>query len=582
MVTYLKNKFALSNKGASDLIKSSISCALTDLSLMFPILLLYFLLEKMLIPILGGKIVSINIWGYILWSIVILALMFIFQYIQYNKTFFSSYEESANKRITLAEKLRILPLSFFGKRDLADLTTTIMGDCAGLETAFSHYIPQLIGSTLSVIIASIGLIIMNWKMAIALLWVVPVAFIIAIMSKKKQDRVNEINNDTKLNNSDNIQECIEMVRELKANNESDNYLKKLDEKLQKFEKTQIKAEFSTAIYIGIAQMILKVGIATVVLVGGKLLINREVDLLTFLIFLVAASRMFDPLSIALVRLSAIFKTLVQIDRMKEIENHKVQIGSHDAMYDGYDICFENVYFSYDNKENVLKNVSFTAKQGEVTALVGPSGGGKSTVAKLSARFWDVDKGKITLGGSDISNIDPEELLKSYSIVFQDVILFNSSIMENIRIGKKNATDEEVKLAAKAAMCDEFILKMPNGYETVIGENGAILSGGERQRISIARAILKDAPVILLDEATASLDVDNETKIQEAISRLIKNKTVLIIAHKMRTVSDAHKIVVLSEGHVKQIGQPYKLLNENGIYRNMVELQNKSKEWKLGV
>lgn len=580
MVNYLRYKFALSEQGAKDLIKASIACTLTNISLMFPIGIIYILLKEMIDPILNGGNPSFNLGKYIALSIVALILIFVFQYFQYNKTFFASYTESANKRISLAEQLRKLPLSFFGKKDLSDLTTTIMGDCAGLETAFSHYIPELIGAVLSVIIASIGLFVMDYKLSIALLWVIPVAFIIVAIGKRQQDKVNNINKQIKLDYNDNIQECIETIRELKANNKSDSYLKELDKKLKKSESIQIKAELNTAMFVVSAQMLLKIGIATVVLVGGMSLLKGETDLLTFIMFLIAASRIFDPLSSSLINLAAIFSTLLQIKRMQEIESQKIQTGIDNATYNGYDICFKNVGFSYNDDEQVLNDVSFTAKQGEITALVGPSGGGKSTAAKLAARFWDIEKGKIILGGTDISQVDPEHLLKNYSIVFQDVVLFNNTVMENIRIGKRNATDEEVIKAAKAARCEEFISKMPQGYKTIIGENGCTLSGGERQRLSIARALLKDAPVVLLDEATASLDVENETKIQEAISELVKNKTVLVIAHRMRTVAGADKIVVLSDGHVAEMGSPKKLLNNDGIYSNMVRLQKKSSEWKL--
>lgn len=580
MVNYLRYKFALSEQGARDLIKASIACTLTNISLMFPIGIIYILLKEMIAPILNGENPSFNLGKYIALSIVALILIFVFQYFQYNKTFFASYTESANKRISLAEQLRKLPLSFFGKKDLSDLTTTIMGDCAGLETAFSHYIPELIGSVLSIIIVSIGLFVMDYKLSIALLWVIPVAFIIVVIGKVQQDKVNNINKQIKLDYNDNIQECIETIRELKANNKSDSYLKELDKKLKKSESIQIKAELNTAMFVVSAQMLLKIGIATVVLVGGMNLLKGETDLLTFIMFLIAASRIFDPLSSSLINLAAIFSTLLQIKRMQEIECQKIQTGIDNATYNGYDICFDNVGFSYNDDEQVLNDVSFAVKQGEITALVGPSGGGKSTAAKLAARFWDIEKGKITLGGTDISQVDPEHLLKNYSIVFQDVVLFNNTVMENIRIGRRNATNEEVIKAAKAARCEEFISKMPQGYKTIIGENGCTLSGGERQRLSIARALLKDAPVVLLDEATASLDVENETKIQEAISELVKNKTVLVIAHRMRTISGADKIVVLSNGHVSETGSPKELLNNDGIYANMVRLQKKSSEWKL--
>lgn len=580
MVEYLKAKLSLSERGAKDLIKASISCCLRDISLMTPIFILYLFLKEILVPVLNNKIVDISIVKYSALSIISLIIIFIFQYIQYNKTFFASYNESENKRISLAEKLRILPLSYFGKKDLSDLTTTIMGDCAGLETAFSHYIPQLIGSIVAVLLSGIGMMIFNFKMAIALLWVIPVSFIIVILGRNNQNKVNKANREVKLKYADSIQECIETMREIKSNNISKEYLNKVDDILNKSEKMELKTELNTAKFVISAQMLLKVGLATVVLVGSSLLVRGETDLLTFIVFLMAASRIYDPLSEALINLAAIIATLIQIKRMQEIESQDVQVGLEEVSYKGCDVKFDHVVFSYNDNETVLNNVSFVAKQGEVTALVGPSGGGKSTVAKLAARFWDINEGKITLGGVDVSKVDPETLLKKYSIVFQDVLLFNNTIMENIRIGKKGATDEEVIRAAKLAKCDEFINKMTQGYNTVIGENGSTLSGGERQRISIARALLKDADVILLDEATASLDVENETKIQEAISELIKDKTVIIIAHRLRTVEGADKIVFLKDGHVAEMGSPKELREKNGLYANMIELQEKSSEWQI--
>ena len=580
MIHYFQNKFALSEKGARDLMSASISCTFTNLSLMIPIAIIYLLLEELISPIYKGIYKEPNILKYILLSTLALSIIYIFQYIQYNKTFFSSYNESANKRIFLAEKLRKLPLSFFAKKYLSDLTTTIMSDCAGLETAFSHYIPELIGSVLSVVIAGIGLLLMNWKMAISLLWVVPVAFIIVVVGKRKQDKGNMKNKISQLERADKIQECIETVREIKANNMSKKYMSELNEYLRKSEQDSISAELGTSMFVISAQMLLRVGIATVILIGGKLLIKAEVDLLTFIAFLIAASRIFDPLSTSLINLAAIFGTLIQINRMKGIEEYKFQDGKEENIKNNFDICFDHVKFSYNDSEKVLRDVSFTAKQGEVTALVGPSGGGKSTVAKLAARFWDVDSGKITLGGYDISRIEPESLLKNYSIVFQDVVLFDDTIMNNIRLGKRDASDDEVIKVAKLARCHDFIEKMTDGYNTVIGENGSTLSGGERQRISIARALLKDADVILLDEATASLDVENETKIQEAITNLIKGKTVIVIAHRMRTIANADKIIVLSEGYVAEEGTSKDLIKQDGIYAKMVHLQNMSRRWSI--
>lgn len=578
MTAYLKNKFALSDKGAKNLVKAIWSCTFLYISFMFPVGLLYLVLRALLAPYVGITAKLQPLIVYVAISVVLIGIIGIFQYIEYNATFLASYEESANKRISIAERLREIPLSFFAKKDLSDLTTTIMSDCAGLEKAFSHFIPELLGAVISILLVGVGLLIFDYRMAIALLWVIPVAFLICIGGKNKQTKQNIIHQRAKLKRADAIKECIETVREIKANNQSEKYLANIDEILTYSEKINIKAELNTALYVASAQMLLRVGIATMVLMGVKLIAQGTLDFLTLLMFLIAVSRVFDPLSTALINLAAIFETELKVDRMKEIENQQIQSGKTNERFDNYDIKFENVKFSYKN--NNKENVSFTAKQGEVTALVGPSGGGKSTVSKLAARFWDIKSGKITLGGKDISTIDLEELLKNYSIVFQDVVLFNSTVMENIRLGRRTASDEEVKKVAKMAMCDEFIEKLSNGYNTVIGENGSTLSGGERQRISIARALLKDAPIILLDEATASLDVENESKVQQAISTLIKDKTVLVIAHRMRTVAGADHIVVLADGKVKEEGNHDELLKADGLYSRLWNLQTKSSQWTI--
>lgn len=483
-------------------------------------------------------------------------------------------------RIRLAERLRKLPLSFFGKRDLADLTTTIMADCAFVEKAFSHFIPELIGALISTVLIGVGLLAANWRMGIAVLWVAPVSFLLAALTRPLVDRMERRQKGKKIAASDGIQECIENIQDIRANNQSADYLEKLDQKIMDVESITVKLELLNGTLVTSAQMILKIGMATTVLVGASLLVSDSISFMIFLMFMLAATRLYQPLSGCLQNLSAVYSTLLVVERMKSIEEQKIQQGREDAAYRGYDIVFDRVGFSYKEGEPVLREVSFTARQGQVTALVGPSGGGKSTSAKLAARFWDIDKGTITIGGCDISKIEPETLLKSFAIVFQDVVLFNNTIMENIRLGRKGASDEEVLAAARAAQCEEFISRLPEGYQTRIGENGSTLSGGERQRLSIARALLKDAPIILMDEATASLDVENETLVQEAISNLVKDKTVLIIAHRMRTVAGADQIVVLKDGCVAEQGTPEKLLENNGIYRHMTELQNRSLSWSL--
>ena len=569
------HKYALSEKGASDMIKAFVSVTISDLVLMVPISMLYFLVEDYMNGTLAGKGMF-----YLAGCLISMVLIAVTTYIQYNATFLSTYVESGVRRITLAEKLRKIPLSFFGKKDLSDLTSTIMADCAMMETASSHFIPELVGACISTTLVAIGLFFFDWRMAIAALWVLPVSFAIVICSEKVQDKLNKKQMDYKMACADGIQEGLESVRDLQAYNYQDDYMNGLDTKIHAVEKHAIVTELGMALFVGSAQMILKLGIATVALTGGYLFAKGKIDIITFFMFLMVVSRIYDPMQVSLQNVAAINAAGVQSDRLDEILSHDVQEGTTVLDNKGYDIEFKNVGFSYDTKETVLKNVSFVAKQGEVTALIGPSGGGKTTVSRLASRFWEVDCGTITVGGMDISRIDPETLMSLYSIVFQDVTLFNNTVMENIRIGKKDATDEEVIQAAKLAHCDEFIKKLSKGYDTVIGENGSELSGGERQRISIARAFLKDAPIILLDEATASLDVDNETFIQESLSRLIKDKTVMIIAHRMRTVANADKIVVLKDGVVAESGSPAELEKQNGIYKGMVNTQMLATEWNL--
>lgn len=571
----LMHKYALSEKGASDMIKAFVSVTISDLVLMVPISMLYFLVEDYMNGTLAGKGMF-----YLAGCLISMVLIAVTTYIQYNATFLSTYVESGVRRITLAEKLRKIPLSFFGKKDLSDLTSTIMADCAMMETVSSHFIPELVGACISTTLVAIGLFFFDWRMAIAALWVLPVSFAIVICSEKVQDKLNKKQMDYKMACADGIQEGLESVRDLQAYNYQDDYMNGLDTKIHAVEKHAIVTELGMALFVGSAQMILKLGIATVALTGGYLLARGKIDIITFFMFLMVVSRIYDPMQVSLQNVAAINAAGVQSDRLDEILSHDVQEGTTVLDNKGYDIEFKNVGFSYDTKETVLKNVSFVAKQGEVTALIGPSGGGKTTVSRLASRFWEVDCGTITVGGMDISRIDPETLMSLYSIVFQDVTLFNNTVMENIRIGKKDATDEEVIQAAKLAHCDEFIKKLSKGYDTVIGENGSELSGGERQRISIARAFLKDASIILLDEATASLDVDNETFIQESLSRLIKDKTVMIIAHRMRTVANADKIVVLKDGVVAESGSPAELEKQNGIYKGMVNTQMLATEWNL--
>lgn len=575
MIEKLMHKYALSKQGASDMIKAIISATISNIILMVPVALLYYLVRDYMAGNLGDKVLF-----YVAGCLITFVLIGISTYFQYNATFLSTYVESGVRRVTLAEKLRKIPLSFFGKKDLSDLTSTIMNDCAQMETASSHFIPELFGACISTALIAIGLFFFDWRMAIAALWVLPVSFLIVGCSGKVQKSLNKKQMVLKMACADGIQECLENVRDLQAYNTQEDYMKGLTAKIKAVEKHAIVTELGTAVFVGSSQMILKLGIATVALVGGVLLAKGELDILTFFMFLMVVSRIYDPMQVSLQNLAAVIASGVQSDRLDEILSHEVQDGTNTMKNDGYDIEFSNVGFSYETGDVVLKDVSFVAKQGEVTALIGPSGGGKTTVSRLASRFWDANRGSITVGGMDISKVDPETLMSLYSIVFQDVTLFNNTILENIRIGKMDATDEEVIAAAKLAHCDEFAEKLSDGWNTVIGENGSELSGGERQRISIARAFLKDAPIILLDEATASLDVDNETMIQESLSRLIKDKTVMIIAHRMRTVANADKIVVLKDGVVAESGTPSELDEKDGIYANMVKTQNLAADWAL--
>lgn len=569
------HKCALSEQGAKDMIKAFVSVTVSNLVLMVPIALLYYMVKDYMEGNLAGK----GFW-YVAGIVVTFVLIAVTTYIQYNATFLATYIESGVRRITLAEKLRKIPLSFFGKKDLSDLTSTIMADCAQMETASSHFVPELVGACISTTIVAIGLFFFDWRMAMAALWVLPISFIIVACSGRVQRSLNKKQMDLKMACADGIQEGLESARDLRAYNSQEEYMEGLDKKIKAVEKHAIVTELGTAVFVGSSQMILKLGIGTVALVGGILLAKGELDVITFFMFLMVVSRIYDPMQVSLQNLAAIIATGVQSSRLDEILSHEVQGGTRKMDNKGYDIEFSNVGFSYESGETVLNDVSFVAKQGEVTALIGPSGGGKTTVSRLASRFWDVNQGTITVGGMDISQIDPETLMSLYSIVFQNVTLFNNTVMENIRIGKMDATDEEVIAAAKLAHCDEFAEKLADGWDTMIGENGSELSGGERQRISIARAFLKDAPIILLDEATASLDVDNETMIQESLSRLIKDKTVMIIAHRMRTVADADKIVVLKDGTVAENGSPEALEKQGGIYANMVKTQLLARDWKL--
>lgn len=566
IINYIRHKYALTHKGTIDLIKSCLSCAVMDLILMLPVGVLYLLVSELLYGSIKNPM--LYVWLGLGCLVAIIAMLFF----KYNMQYVSVYEESGKRRIALAEKLRKLPLSFFGKKDLADLTSTIMSDCASIETGTSHWIPDLVGSMISTTLVSIGLFFFDWRMALAAVWVVPVALSVVLFSAKVQNRFVRRQKVAEMELADKIQEGLEAFQDIRANEAEATYLDELDPKINLVEKRLIQTELGLAYFIVSGQMILKLGIASVALVGSALLASGGISILTFFLFLLIASRLYDPMSSTLIHLGAVLSLNIQSERMNDILCHEEQSGTTSLTNTGYSISFDNVHFSYEKSGKVLDGVSFQANQGEVTALIGPSGSGKTTVSRLAARFWDIQSGQITVGGMDISKIDPETLMSLYSIVFQDVTLFNNTVMENIRIGRKDASDEEVIAAARMAHVDEFAEKLSSGWNTLIGENGSELSGGERQRISIARAFLKDAPIILLDEATASLDVENETLIQESLSRLIKNKTVLIIAHRMRTIAGADKIVVLQSGKVVESGTHKELSESKGYYHRMLQQQ----------
>ena len=575
MIRYFQNRFTLSDKGAKDLRRGIVFSTLLNLALMLPPTYLFlFLMEYLEV---GTD--QHTLWFYILLAVVLMGMMFFIARWQYDSTYTTIYNESAQRRISLAEKLRRLPLAFFGERNLSDLTSTIMEDCTSLEQIFSHAVPQLFASVLSMFIIAVSLFFYDWRLAVALFWVVPMALATLLLARHQLDKAFVHLYHVKRGVTEQVQEGLECVQEIKSYCGEKAYNQSFDKRLKDYEKELVNHELVAGVFVNLSAMILKLGMPTVIITGAWLLQRGEVSIFIYLAFLLVSAMVYNPIQDVCNNLAILAFLDVRINRMKEMEAMPEQEGSKEVKMDNYDIEFRNVSFAYETEKQVLHNVSFTAKQGEVTALVGPSGGGKSTTAKLAARFWDIDGGKILLGGNDIAHIDPETLLRNYAVVFQDVLLFNASVSDNIRIGKRDATDEEVRRVAQLAQCDDFISRMPQGYDTVIGENGETLSGGERQRISIARALLKDAPVILLDEATASLDAENETKIQAGISELVQGKTVIIIAHRMRTVRNADHIVVLGSGTVIEQGAPEDLMAKGGEFARMVKLQQENNNEK---
>ena len=577
----IQDAFALTDQGMKDFIRGAGFCALANLMLMLPIVVLYFVASDFIRYLDNPSVGLPGMALYVAGIVAALVVMFVTQMWEYRATYTVVYQESARKRISIAERLRLLPLSFFGKRDLADLTSVIMKDCSDQERLFSHTMPQIFGMGASTLVFAVMMFAFDWRLAASALWPIPVALVALLLTAHIQKSHTAKKNAASLSFADALQEYLECHREIRSLNKVGVFQGELDCRIDRFEREKIDAELAMGVAVCSAQGFLRLGIASVIVVGTMLLVTGQVDFLVFFVYLLAVTRVYDPINVILQAVAELMDMSLSLERMRAIENEPVQTGSTSFEPQGYDVVFEDVGFAYADGEDVLSSVSFKAREGQVTALVGASGSGKSTAVKLASRFWDVSSGAIFVGGVDVSTVDPETLLSAFSEVFQDVVLFDDTVRENIRLGKKNATDEEVLAAAKAARCDEFVERLPNGYDTLIGENGGRLSGGERQRISIARALLKNAPIVLLDEATASLDVENETQVQAALSELLQGKTVLVIAHRMRTVDNADKIVVLEGGRVVEQGSPAELREKpEGKYRRMLELQRESAAWAL--
>lgn len=571
-MTTLQRRFALSAMGARDLKRGILYSTLLNLAFILPSIFVFIFFTDFLRPAFGRGEARYGWELYLSLAVAFSLVTALIAYMQYTSTFMAVYRESADRRIRVAEKLRRLPLAFFGRHDLSDLTSTIMADNTELEHTFSHAVPQLFASLISVVLIILSLCFYDWRLSVALLAPLPLAVLIHLGTRRLLRGRFQENYRLKRQVTEDIQQGLENICEIKAYSGEEAYLEALDHSLHVLEGEMIRDELLASACMHSSVILLRLGLAFVAILGASLLQAGELDLVAYLVFLVFGSSVYIPIEEVL-NYSILLSYLdVRISRMRQIDEMPTQTGKAEVSVRRYDITFDHVTFAYQEGQEVLHDISFTARQGQVTALVGASGGGKSTIAKLAARFWDIDAGRITLGGRDISQIDPEALLAHYAIVFQDVVLFNASVMDNIRIGRSGATDEEVRQAARLARCEEFISQLPEGYDTLIGENGQKLSGGERQRISIARALLKDAPVILLDEATASLDVENETLLQQGLSELVRDKTVLIIAHRMRTIRRADQVIVLRDGRITESGGPEELLARDGDFAAMVAQQ----------
>ena len=569
MISYFMKRYAMSEKGAINLKKAIISHTFVNLTKLFAPMVAFMFLSQYIGILKGIKAYNFTVLHYLILIAVMMIVMFLVARWDYVRLYTNVYNESANSRIDIAERLKKLPLSYFGKRDLADLAETMMNDINLYENIFSHAVPQIYSTIVSTAVIALMLLIYNWKLALAALWVIPISILIIFLSRKSQKKVVQDWIDDNRKVFDDLQEKIEQIEQIKSYNLEERMLNDFFRKLNTSTKQKTKGEIIAGTLTGVATAILKIGIISVAIIGVNMLVAGEVSLLAYIVFLMLTTSIYLPIEGIITFMSMIVMLDAVVGRIKEIKTMPIQEGERHMEIANYDIEFKDVYFGYDNY-SVINGVSFIAKQGEITALIGSSGSGKTTLTKLAARFWDIDRGKILIGGKDISKVDPEILLKNFSIVFQDVILFNSSIKDNIKIGKKDATDEEIAMAARIARCYDFIDKMPEGMDTIIGENGQRLSGGERQRISIARAILKNAPIILLDEATASLDVENESLIQEALSELIKDKTVIVIAHRLRTIRNANKIVLLNAGKIEAVGTDAELCKSSEFYKAMLE------------